>query len=55
MPGVDATVSAALLCDDEDKVLEALDILKQVGKESTKRVNKKERKERKVKHLIVCF
>lgn len=47
MPGVDATVSAELLCDDPNKVLDALSILTQAGNESTKRVNKKERKERK--------
>jgi len=47
MPGVDATVSADLMCDDEDKVREALTILQQIGKESSKRVKKKDRKERK--------
>ena len=46
-PDVDATVSAGLICDDEDKVREALDALKQIGRESSKSISKKDRKERK--------
>jgi hypothetical protein len=47
LPGVDVTVSAELVCDDDEKVREALAMLQQIGKESSKRVNKKDRKERK--------
>lgn len=46
-PDVEAAVSATLLCDDDEVIGEALRLLQQVGKESAKKVNKKERKERK--------
>ena len=54
MPDVDAVQSATLLCDDDDKVREALEMLQQIGKESSKRINKRERKERKVNSLFSC-